>query len=64
MTIQPISNKVISLNSQEIKFLCNLLEKEKKVCRRSLLSMGRWTDRLEKHVKILQGLVDKIERKV
>lgn len=61
MTVKQIPNATIILNSQELRLLAELLEKEERVCRRSLLAMGRWTDRLENYVNILQGLTEKVE---
>ena len=61
MTTQPISNRQISLNPQEIKFLLDLLRKEGKSCRKSFLILGRWTDSLDRHVNTLQDILDKLE---
>ena len=61
MTTQTISNKLISLNPQEMKFLLELLRKEGKSCRKSFLAIGRWTDSLTRHVNTLQDILDKLE---
>ena len=60
MTVQPIPDRLIGFNSQELKLLREMVEKEKQVCRKSLLAMGRWSDRLEQHVDILLSIEDKI----
>lgn len=61
MTVQPIPDRLIGFNSRELEVLLEMVEKEKKVCRRSLLATGRWSDRFEQHVDILLSIEDKIK---
>jgi len=61
MSVQQVPNKLISLSSQEIKLLLELVDKEEKVCRRSFLAIGRWTERLVQHVNLVMDLAEKLE---
>jgi len=61
MPTQQIPNKLISLNSQEIKLLRELIEEEKEACLTSLVSIGRWTPRLVRHFHTLLDLEEKVE---
>jgi len=56
----PIPDTVIDFDPRQLKFLRDLVEKEKEACRVSLRATGRWTERLEQHVDLLLSGSEKL----